>query len=1177
MARFKNDNILLNVHQRIDFLDDDGSVAASQYFDGDQFVFEGITISGAQGPPGPAGTGVPGNYIGDEDGNSRVTVNTTDEIVLRTVGVDHAILTDGGNLLLGDNNSNNVGGKLNITHTGNNALVLDRFSDSDGASGLWFKKARGVRTEVGATHALIGDTTGDISFYAYGESAGGIDTFLKSAEIRSIVDGTPGEDSMPGRIEFVTTGTDWDSAAVGLTVTQNAGIKLNSGEEVDTIRDDLTDNSQDNELVTALGIWTAFEALSADVEEQLTTISGLDLSMSRIFDPVYSGTEVKIEDDKIFFTNQGDEVANFDTLGYFNFGGHKINTIYNGDLAEEADTYAVPTASAVKSYIDNYIGGAGGWEEKLVSDGGLSDLELSDLSWSATLAGQPAFDFFQITLNGGSMHGKKTRHLFFGDKAEDMPSFTNFNRPAMAVHSVHGSRLYLYNKKNYGDDTLPYQQTPGISIVQDEASDGNSRGNLSFGNGSIEMFQGNQETWPELPRSEHEMHIKLGTYDVYNGEVSEGGPYYGGILKLFCKLRFMNGYAWGHENESNWINPLQDDDGWGHYGNNVWVNRVAGCHYTKTRDEVGSKFDAPPESFIGTGNDDHCLVTGKYVHTAIDVATAAWEEKTTADRIASGTEGYDEVNHSVAVSRTGVSLSYGWQYEFDNQLLLYTPWYGNHNNGDKVKVGARFISKRGDVGNKVIIESVATGASDPVLDRVLGFPATAPTLQFFRKRGASHIKSGDILGQLSWVGQAQNSGVNSNPCDNYTAYTAAAAIRVISSQEATSSKVPVDMGFYVGGAHGGGPNTDIYNLFTLRGVSQTIHLGNWTSPSFLRYNDNTGVAKGTPGRVHLDDLTFSKNQLSGNLTMTARTTGWGNMNSSIMFAGSTKGTNGSSGLAVSDNTGAYISSVGGWKRAPFARIDGGPAGDWLNSAENAGQLSLMIHRENSLTFDEIIRVNGVGRVVIGEDDAGKGCDVTAPSKLTVAQPLNTYVGGLSLINTDGNGSYIFTGADDELVLNSAQTGVRVIALNTGNGKVHVGGTTSNTADYIMRLNGHVIPAINNAYNLGSSIYKWNDVWATNGTIQTSDLTQKENVSQAEFGLEFVKGMRPITFTRKGGNRRHYGFGAQDLEKLVKAFGKRVKDNAFIVKDEDGNYGLRYEEIIPILAKAIQELAEKVEG
>jgi len=142
------------------------------------------------------------------------------------------------------------------------------------------------------------------------------------------------------------------------------------------------------------------------------------------------------------------------------------------------------------------------------------------------------------------------------------------------------------------------------------------------------------------------------------------------------------------------------------------------------------------------------------------------------------------------------------------------------------------------------------------------------------------------------------------------------------------------------------------------------------------------------------------------------------------------------------------------------------------------------------------------------------------------------------------------------------------------------------------------PNLNNTYGLGSSIYKWTDVWAVDGTINTSDITLKTDVEETTLGLDFIDTLTPIEFKwADGGVRTHLGFSAQDVkQKLIDAKGETQNYAIYVqgsydtqndVVDEEGNlveeipegfetYGLRPQELIPVLVKAIQELKNRVE-
>ena len=141
------------------------------------------------------------------------------------------------------------------------------------------------------------------------------------------------------------------------------------------------------------------------------------------------------------------------------------------------------------------------------------------------------------------------------------------------------------------------------------------------------------------------------------------------------------------------------------------------------------------------------------------------------------------------------------------------------------------------------------------------------------------------------------------------------------------------------------------------------------------------------------------------------------------------------------------------------------------------------------------------------------------------------------------------------------------------------------------------PSPDNTYDLGGSTLRWDDVFATNGTIQTSDVTLKENIETTDLGLDFVNDLNPIEFTWiDGGVRTHLGFSAQDIkEKLITHKGADQNMAVYTqgsyetqyVENEDGEwvetdnpierYGLRSNELIPVLTKAVQELSAKVDS
>jgi hypothetical protein len=155
------------------------------------------------------------------------------------------------------------------------------------------------------------------------------------------------------------------------------------------------------------------------------------------------------------------------------------------------------------------------------------------------------------------------------------------------------------------------------------------------------------------------------------------------------------------------------------------------------------------------------------------------------------------------------------------------------------------------------------------------------------------------------------------------------------------------------------------------------------------------------------------------------------------------------------------------------------------------------------------------------------------------------------------------------------------------GSIDNTGIYSNIIDVYLSsgLNGIFEPWNNNVISCGSLSYKWTAVYATNGTIQTSDEKMKENITPISYGLNEVMKLKPVSYQWKDknaliGNGNSLGFIAQDLEKLIpdvvvhEKISQQQMENAKKVKGIDitdtDTYGVKYSEMIPVLVNAIQQ-------
>jgi len=172
------------------------------------------------------------------------------------------------------------------------------------------------------------------------------------------------------------------------------------------------------------------------------------------------------------------------------------------------------------------------------------------------------------------------------------------------------------------------------------------------------------------------------------------------------------------------------------------------------------------------------------------------------------------------------------------------------------------------------------------------------------------------------------------------------------------------------------------------------------------------------------------------------------------------------------------------------------------------------------------------------------------------------------------------------------------------------------------------PGPDSTYSLGISSRRWQDVWAIDSSINSSDIRLKRDIQESNLGLSFINRLKPISYkwkeskhkpvleekieiidtnredkreqvvmmpkiigydenggeiietTAEEGLRNHYGFIAQevkealDLEGVGDSFAGWVLDDHL---DPESRQNLRYSEFISPLTKAVQELSDMVES
>ena len=155
-----------------------------------------------------------------------------------------------------------------------------------------------------------------------------------------------------------------------------------------------------------------------------------------------------------------------------------------------------------------------------------------------------------------------------------------------------------------------------------------------------------------------------------------------------------------------------------------------------------------------------------------------------------------------------------------------------------------------------------------------------------------------------------------------------------------------------------------------------------------------------------------------------------------------------------------------------------------------------------------------------------------------------------------------------------------------------GGSAANNGGGLGLQTRRLIPQEDNKYDLGGDSNRWKNIYCIGGSISLSDGRKKEQITTSILGLDFINSLRPVSYKFKDydaqsfpdidGNthtvhntfvRTHYGLISQEVETVMTNAGLTSNDFAGFIRNEATDfYGLRYEEFISPMIKAIQQLS-----
>jgi len=234
---------------------------------------------------------------------------------------------------------------------------------------------------------------------------------------------------------------------------------------------------------------------------------------------------------------------------------------------------------------------------------------------------------------------------------------------------------------------------------------------------------------------------------------------------------------------------------------------------------------------------------------------------------------------------------------------------------------------------------------------------------------------------------------------------------------------------------------------------------------------------------------------------------------------------------------------------------------------------------------EAMRIDSSGNLLVGGTDINPGFnDTNTGSAIRSAGSIFTSVSG----STAG---YFNRNTSDGEIVSFRKGGTSVGAVGTSGGDIYVG--TGDTTLKFVDGADLIAPTGTNgatrdgAIDLGNAGNRFDDIFATNGTIQTSDRNEKQDIAELSDAEQRVavaaKGLlRKFRWkdkvAEKGDEARtHFGIIAQDLQAVFAAEGLDAGDYAMFISstwtdeetgEERTRMGVRYSELLAFIIAAI---------
>ena len=258
----------------------------------------------------------------------------------------------------------------------------------------------------------------------------------------------------------------------------------------------------------------------------------------------------------------------------------------------------------------------------------------------------------------------------------------------------------------------------------------------------------------------------------------------------------------------------------------------------------------------------------------------------------------------------------------------------------------------------------------------------------------------------------------------------------------------------------------------------------------------------------------------------------------------------------------------------------GDSGNYWSLQQDASQADSFQFRYNN---SEKIRIDSSGNLLVSGTSTTAATDTSGSQIALMNNAGDNYV-AISRSNTATSATCLIlnrTATSDGTIQTFRKQGTTVGSIGTTSGTLHISGNSvQNTG--IRFYNVGVAPCsgtgayVDNSRDLGSGSVRWDDIYATNGSIQTSDEREKQDIrdiAEAEARVaQACKGLLKAyrwkdAVAEKGDDARiHFGIIAQDLQAAFAAEGLDAGDYAMFIHTT----WWESTEIIPAVAEELDD-------